>query len=115
LSDTPPSERGTKRTERLAELDRRIKAAREAGEPEPRSGKEKYAAMSLGWRMVIELVLSVMIGAAMGWGLDRLLGSLPLFLIVFVMLGFAAGVRTMLRTATEMQSKGAEPADDERA
>jgi len=115
LADRPSSERETKRNSRLAELDRRIKTARDAGQPKPRADKEKYAAMSLGWRMVIELVLSVMIGAAMGWGLDSLLGSLPLFLIVFVMLGFAAGVRSMLRTANDMQLKGAEPADDERA
>lgn len=116
LADSPPPGRGTDRTDRLAELDRRIKSARDQSKPKPRADKDKYAAMSLGWRMVIELVLSVMIGAAMGWGLDSLFGTLPLLLIVFVMLGFAAGVRSMMRTATQMQRGKADPAgDDERA
>ena len=112
MSDKP----GEDRADRLAELDRKLSEARNAGKPEPRADKDKYAAMSLGWRMVIELVISVMVGAAMGWGLDSLFGTLPLFLIVFVLLGFAAGVRTMLRSAEEMQRKAAErPEKDERA
>jgi len=113
VTDQPGKRRGTN-TDRLAALDRRISDARDAGKPKPRTDKDKYAAMSMGWRMVIELVLSVMIGALMGWGLDWLFGSLPLFLIVFVLLGFAAGVRTMLRSAEEMQRKqAANAAEDE--
>ena len=61
--------------------------------------------MSLAWRMVVELVVSVMVGAAMGWGLDWLFGTLPAFLIVMSLFGFAAGVRMMLRAAEEMQRK----------
>ncbi len=37
-----------------------------------------------------------------GYGLDVLFGTLPIFLIIFALLGFAAGVKTMLRTAAEM-------------
>ena len=98
--------------ERLQELDRRISQAREAGKPKPRADKDKYAAMSMGWRMVIELVMGVMVGAAMGWGLDSLFGTLPAFLIVFVLLGFAAGVRTMMRSAEEMQRKEARKGEE---
>ena len=112
VSDRPDQDR----TDRLAALDRKLNAARSAGEPKPRADKDKYAAMSMGWRMVIELVVSVMVGAAMGYGLDTLFGSLPLFLIVFVLLGFAAGVRTMMRSAEEMQRKAARrPETDEGA
>ncbi len=57
----------------------------------------------LGWRMVIELVAGVGIGAAMGFGLDSLFGTLPVLLAVFTLLGFAAGVNLMLRTAREFQ------------
>jgi ATP synthase protein I len=114
LSDSP----GKDRADRLAELDRRISDARTAGKPKPRADKDKYAAMSLGWRLVIELVISMVIGAAMGWGLDALLGTLPLFLIVMTLFGFAAGVRTMMRSAEEMHRKnvpGAQPGtEDER-
>lgn len=63
----------------------------------------------MAWRMIIELVVSVMIGAAMGWGLDSLFGTLPLFLVVFVLLGFAAGVRMILQAAARMQQKDKAP------
>jgi ATP synthase protein I len=59
----------------------------------------------MAWRMVIELVMAIVIGGAMGWGLDTLFGTMPLFLIVFVLFGLAAGVRLMLRTAAEMQRR----------
>lgn len=97
----------------LTDLERRISAARETGKPEPRNRAGKYAAASMAWRMITELVMSVMVGAAMGWGLDALFGTLPAFLIVFVLLGFAAGVRMMLRTAEEMQRKSARGPEDE--
>lgn len=102
MSGEPGKDR---KSDRLADLDSRLRAARDAGKPKPRAGRDKFDAMSYGWRMIIELVVSVMVGAAMGWGLDRLLGTLPVFLIVFVMLGFASGVRTMMRTAAEMQRR----------
>ena len=94
-----------RRTE-LDDLGARIKAAR--GAPAPRRNREGDARVAaLAWRMVTELVVGVMIGSAIGWGIDRLLGTLPLFLIVFGILGFVAGVKTMLRSAEEIQRKAA--------
>lgn len=101
------SDKDGARPDRLADLGRRISAARGADAPKPRGDRDKYSAMSMAWRMIIELVVATMIGAAMGWGLDSLFGSLPLFLIVFILLGFLAGVRTMMRSAEEMQRKAA--------
>lgn len=59
----------------------------------------------VGWRMVIELVAGLGIGAAMGYGLDVLFGTLPIFLVVLTLLGFAAGVQTMMRSAREIQGE----------
>ena len=98
-----------RKSDRLAELDKRITAARDAGKPKPRPVKEEYEAASYAWRMVIELVMGILIGGAMGYGLDSFLGTLPAFLIVFVLLGFAAGVRTMMRSAEEMQRRRSKP------
>jgi ATP synthase protein I len=61
----------------------------------------------MAWRMTLELVVAAMVGAAMGWGLDALFGTLPLFLIVFIFLGFAAGIRTVMRSAEELSRKQA--------
>jgi ATP synthase protein I len=39
------------------------------------------------------------VGAAIGWGLDKLFGISPWGLIVFLLLGFAAGVLNVMRAA----------------
>ena len=112
MSDRPPANgpadgpgKGGARPGRLAELDRRLAAARGAKAPVRSTRRDEYTAAHMAWRMVIELVMAIVIGAAMGWGLDTLFGTMPLFLIVFVLFGLAAGVRLMLRTAEEMQRK----------
>lgn len=88
--------------EALDALDRRIAEARESAQPRKSAGAEKYKAASLAWRMVTELVVGMAMGLGMGWGIDSLLGTMPAFLILFGMLGFAAGVRTMMRSADEV-------------
>lgn len=89
----------------LEALGDRIAAARERHRP-ARSRREEYTVGSIAWRMVVELVVGVLVGGAMGWGLDALFGTLPLFLIVMGLLGFAAGVRTMMRSAKELGEVG---------
>lgn len=59
----------------------------------------------LAWRMVIELVVGLGLGFGIGYGLDWLFGTLPLLLVLFTFLGFAAGIKTMLRTAAELGEK----------
>ena len=95
------------RSAKLSELDRRIRAAREAREPKRGKTGDKFTMANMAWRMTLEMVVAGMVGAAMGWGLDALLGTLPLFLIVFILLGFAAGIRMVMRSAQEIQDKQA--------
>ena len=52
-----------------------------------------------GFRLSSELVAGVAVGALLGWMLDRWLGISPWGLIVFLMLGFAAGVLNVMRAA----------------
>ncbi len=56
----------------------------------------------MAWRMIIELCTGMILGLAIGYGLDVLFGTLPVFLIIFAGIGFAAGVKTMLGTARAM-------------
>ncbi len=91
--------------EALTDLDRRIAEARETANPRKSVGADKYNAATLAWRMVIELVVGMALGLGMGWGLDSLFGTMPAFLILFGLLGFAAGVRTMMRSAAEVQRR----------
>ena len=55
--------------------------------------------MAMGFRLSSELIAGVGVGALMGWGFDRLLSTSPFGLIVFVLLGFSAGVLNVIRSA----------------
>lgn len=94
-------------TERLRALEDRLARAR--GEPGTAAPEgDKYRQANQAWRMVIELVAGLGIGFGIGLGLDRLLGTTPILLVVFILLGFVAGVKTMLRTAAEMAGPAGE-------
>src|SRR6202790_5335361 len=55
-----------------------------------------------GFRLSSELVGGVLVGAGLGWLIDRLLGISPWGFIVFLLLGFAAGVFNVMRSAGVM-------------
>lgn len=89
---------------RLRALEKRLAKAK-AAEPVKDHSEEHYSQGQLAWRMVIELVAGLAIGFGIGYGLDTLFGTLPIFLVLFIFLGLAAGVKTMLRSAQEVQRK----------
>lgn len=97
------------RLDRIGEaLDRRKTEAAEAARR--RSGPSSAGAMALGMRAMSELVAAVMVGAGMGWGLDRLVGSEPWGLIAGLALGGAAGFWGVYRLAA--RSGGGSSAQD---
>ncbi len=100
MPDTPDPEA-------LKALEAKIEAARASRTTGPRE-ESKYEKASLAWRMVIELVVGMAMGTGIGYGLDSLFGTLPIFLILFSLLGFAAGIRVMMRTAEEVQNRKVE-------
>lgn len=57
------------------------------------------SAMARGFRLSSELVAGVAVGAVIGWLLDRWLGISPWGMIVFLLLGFVAGVLNVMRAA----------------
>ena len=93
---------------RLGSLDRRLSeiGSRKIGTGQ--SGSEQDApqarasAMAVGLRLSSELVAGVLVGAGLGWGFDRLLSTSPWGLIVFLLLGFTAGVINVMRAAGVM-------------
>lgn len=86
----------------MAEFEKRLEAAKAAQAPKSR-GDEHYSQAQLAWRMVIELVAGLAIGFGIGYGLDTLFGTMPFLLVAFTLLGFAAGIKTMLRSAREVE------------
>ncbi|MCU0902777.1 MAG: AtpZ/AtpI family protein [Tabrizicola sp.] len=99
---------------RLKALEEKLQKVK-GKEPPPQSNTAKgFSQGEVAWRMVIELATGIMLGSAIGYGLDVLFGTLPVFLVIFSLLGFAAGVRTMLGSARELGRKAEAAAKDER-
>ncbi len=94
-SDTPDPKR-------LEALQAKIDAMRGKAVDGPKV-EEHYSQAQHAWRMVIELVSGLGIGFVIGYGIDWTFGTLPMFLVIFTLLGFVAGVKTMIRTAQELQ------------
>ncbi|MBE2275415.1 MAG: AtpZ/AtpI family protein [Rhodobacteraceae bacterium] len=100
--------------DRLRALEKRLAKASGAPKPERTRPAKGFSQGEVAWRMVLELTTGIVLGCGIGYGLDRLFGTLPLFLTIFVLVGFAAGVRTMLGTARELTAKiGAAAPDKE--
>jgi ATP synthase protein I len=94
---------------RLGNLDQRLSKIRDSRKTgTDQSGNEqdtaqaRASAMAMGLRLSSELVAGVLVGAGLGWGFDRLLSTSPWGLIVFLLLGFTAGVLNVMRTAGAM-------------
>jgi ATP synthase protein I len=101
---------GSRDDERLKALEARIAAAKKAQEPTLHM-EQHYSQAQLAWRMVVELVAGLGIGFGIGFGLDTFLGTRPWLMMIFTILGFIAGVKTMIRSAEEVQRKQVEAAD----
>jgi ATP synthase protein I len=91
---------------RLGSLDQRlskIRDGRNIGTDQSGSGSgdgaARASAMGRGFQLSSELIAGVVVGALIGWGFDRLLSTSPFGMIVFLLLGFTAGVVNVIRSA----------------
>jgi ATP synthase protein I len=106
---------------RLRDLDSRLAAERRqtAEAEKPPVQFQGAADYSKGYRLVSEFVAGILVGAAIGYGLDYVFHTLPLFLIIFLLAGFGAGMVNMSRSANrsvptaEELAKMPKPNDDE--
>ena len=56
-------------------------------------------AMALALRVLSEFVAAVIVGAFIGWWIDRFAGTTPAFLVTFLLMGAAAGFWNVYRIA----------------
>lgn len=106
--------------ERLRALEEKLAKAKGSTRTEKSQTGKAFSQGEVAWRMVIELVTGMLLGLSIGYGLDHVFDTQPVFLVIFSLLGFAAGIRTMLGTARQMaarqteQDGAARAADDRR-
>lgn len=92
---------------RLKSLGDRLRQTGAGSHPETgASSSADPSALARGFRLSTELVAGVLVGAFIGWLLDRWLGISPWGLIVFLLFGFAAGVLNVIRAAGAGQTPG---------
>lgn len=99
--------------DRLKALEERLQKVKGKEPPQQTNTAKGFSQGEVAWRMVIELATGIVLGSAIGYGLDVLFGTLPVFLVIFSLFGFAAGIRTMLGTARELGRKAEQAAKDE--
>ena len=74
--------------------------------PKPGADDGGPSPMGIGFRVAVELVSAMLVACAIGWGIDRLLGTRPWFLIAFVPLGGAAGILNVWRNFAPRKEAG---------
>lgn len=101
--EDPHSELGDL-SQRLNDLSGRIAAEKkehvESIKPSANLGDASGYAM--GYRLVSEFVAGTLVGGLFGYGVDYVLGTLPFGLIIFLLLGFGAGMLNMARAANRV-------------
>lgn len=84
--------------DRLDKLDARLEELRDRKDPGEAARRDR-SALSQGVKIASELVASILVGGVIGWQLDKWLSTTPFLLIIFFLLGTAAGLRSVMRSA----------------
>lgn len=105
MSADPPSDP----LARLGDKIERARQERARQEGSRRGAVPGGGALGAGFRIAIELVAALCVGLAIGWVLDRVLGTRPWGLIVFFFLGAAAGMLNVFRSVKHLGLGDANP------
>jgi ATP synthase protein I len=103
--------------DRLTELGKRLDELEKRHSARPKS--QASGSLSIAFRFATEMVAALFVGGGLGWGIDWLFGHFvfhtrPVFLIVFFVLGAAAGIRNVIRAAAEINARIAQTEDAKR-
>jgi ATP synthase protein I len=87
------------RLRRLGDRLDQVRTSQPSEQPSEARPASNGSGMARGLRLSSELVAGVLVGGAVGYALDYWLGIRPWGFIVFVLLGFAAGILNLMRAA----------------
>ena len=89
---------------RLSDLDGRLDNAQDR-KPDQQDGDGPGKAIGYGLRIATDLIAAILVGAGIGWYLDKWMGTQPILLLIFIALGLAAGARNVIRTYHAMTAE----------
>ncbi|WP_421792445.1 AtpZ/AtpI family protein [Hyphobacterium sp.] len=96
----------TSRPSDIDDFDRRLKEKRKPWQTEEiDEAGERGKAWSVAIRASSDLIAGLFVGGVLGWAIDRLAGTSPWFLLVGIGLGFAAGMRNLMRSAMKAEAE----------
>ncbi|MCT4656081.1 MAG: AtpZ/AtpI family protein [Cohaesibacter sp.] len=87
---------------KLAQLSQKEQTGKQ-GEQTEQTGA---SGLAMAWRLGSEFIAGVFVGGAIGWLVDTWFGLAPWGMIIFVLLGFMAGMLNMLRSAGKIAPPG---------
>ena len=90
---------------RLHDLEGKVRDARSRHEPASSASQDRGSAMGEALKLSTEMIAGVAVGGFIGWALDRLFGTAPILMVVFLVLGGAAGILNVIRSAQRRQAE----------
>jgi ATP synthase protein I len=96
-------------TSDLAARIRRAQETEKVGQASQGNAARDMSGLSRGLRLGSEFIAAILVGAGIGYLLDLWLKTGPWLLLVFVLVGFAAGVLNVVRAAAEMNRASPPP------
>jgi ATP synthase protein I len=108
-SERPEGEATSRATGDLASRIARARAESPAAAAAHRVRQGEMTGMGRAFRLASEFVAAIIVGAALGFGVDWLFKTQPWGMVILMLLGFAAGVLNVVRAAAEMNATTAVP------
>lgn len=92
--------------QRSLDIGRKLDAVKSRSNPaRDEEERRRGAAFGQAFRYAAELIVGVGVGGFIGWALDRQFGTAPWLMVLFVILGFAAGLLNVIRAAQKAQAE----------
>ena len=68
----------------------------------PKTNYYKNNGYSIGLKISLDLISSIIVGALIGYGLDKIFLTKPVFFIIFLVLGIITGFYSLFKTMKKL-------------
>ncbi|MEM9105938.1 MAG: AtpZ/AtpI family protein [Pseudomonadota bacterium] len=85
--------------QRRRQLEAELASRRPADNPDKEAEWEGKSSYAKAFQLSTEFVAAIFVGTLLGYLIDRFLGTTPWGMIIFLLLGFVAGVLNVMRSA----------------